>query len=241
MDIDLEECTSKTPIGVRCQVKVAALTPTQNAVGLDEVNDKVARYSAKTKADLKDYLIVHPVPIVIGNGGKFYLTDHHHLTNALWKTAEGKNKAGIDTKNARVAVTVLHNFGGLKGYHFWKAMHEARLVYLYDHYGAGPIRPKDLLPHVKDLLNDPYRGLAWAVRSRYGYHKDPHPFAEFLWADFFRIRIIIDNWILKDKIRGSEVLISNLPEDQRKDLIDSAMQWAKSPEARGMPGYIGPN
>ena len=58
MDLDLEECTSKTPIGVRCQLKVAALTPTQNAVGLDEVNDKVARYSAKTKADLKDYLIV---------------------------------------------------------------------------------------------------------------------------------------------------------------------------------------
>jgi len=241
MDFGLKECTSKTPTGVRCQLKVAALTPTQNAVGFDEVNDKVARYSAKKQADLKDYLIVHPVPVVIGNGGKFYLTDHHHLANALWKTAEGKNKAGIDTGNARVAVTVLHNLANLKDYHFWKAMQEARLVYLYDHYGGGPIRPKDLLPHVKDLLNDPYRGLAWAIRSRYGYHKDPHPFAEFLWADFFRIRIIIDNWILKDKISGTDVLISNLPEDQRKDLIDSAMQWAKSPEARGMPGYIGPN
>jgi hypothetical protein len=33
MDLDLEECTSTTPIGVRCQLKVAALTPTQNAVG----------------------------------------------------------------------------------------------------------------------------------------------------------------------------------------------------------------
>ena len=79
------------------------------------------------------------------------------------------------------------------------------------------------------------------VRTRYGYHKDPHPFAEFLWADFFRIRIIIDNWILKDKNRGKDALISNLPEDQRKDLIDAAMQWSKSPEARGMQGYIGPS
>ena len=84
MDFGLEECTSKTPAGVRCQLKVAELRPTQNAVGFDEVNDKVARYSAKDKDDLKDYLIVHPVPIVIGNGGKFYLTDHHHLANALW-------------------------------------------------------------------------------------------------------------------------------------------------------------
>ena len=120
MDFDLEECTSKTPIGVRCQLKVGALSPMQNAVGFDEVNDKVARYSAKTKDDLKDYLIVHPVPVVIGNGGKFYLTDHHHLANALWKTAEGKNKAGIDTGNVRVAVTVLQNVSTLKGYHFWK-------------------------------------------------------------------------------------------------------------------------
>ena len=240
MDFGLEECTSKTPAGVRCQLKVAELRPTQNAVGFDEVNDKVARYSAKDKDDLKDYLIVHPVPVVIGNGGKFYLTDHHHLANALWKTAGGKNKAGIDTENVRIAVTVLHNLAELKGYHFWKAMHEARLIYLYDHTGGGPIRPKDLHRHVKDLLNDPYRGLAWAVRTRYGYNKDPHPFAEFLWADFFRIRIIIDNWILRDKIRGKDVLISKLPEDQRKDIIDLAMHWARSPEARGMPGYIGP-
>jgi len=41
---------------------------------------------------------VHAVRVVIGNGGKFYLTDHHHLDNALWKTAEGKNETGIDTK-----------------------------------------------------------------------------------------------------------------------------------------------
>jgi len=37
MDFDLEECTSKTPVGARCQLRVGALTPTQNAVGLDEV------------------------------------------------------------------------------------------------------------------------------------------------------------------------------------------------------------
>jgi hypothetical protein len=77
------------------------------------------------------------------------------------------------------------------------------------------------------------------VRTRYGYGKSPHAFAEFLWANFFRIRIIIDNWTLKDKIRGSDVLISNLPEDHKKDIIDAAMQWARSPEAAGMPGYLG--
>ena len=240
MDFGLEELTPQTPAGVRCQVKVGKLRPTQNAVGFDEVNDKVTRYRAKSIADLRDYLIVHPVPVVIGNGGLFYVTDHHHLCNAMWKTAEDKNKAGVDPKTARVVVSILHNIASLKGYHFWKEMHKARLVYLFDNYGGGPIRPMDLYTHVKDLANDPYRSLAWAVRTRYGYDKSPHAFAEFLWADFFRVRIIIDNWILKDKIRGSEILLSKLPADQRKEIVDEAMQLARSPEARGIPGYNGP-
>ena len=114
MNFDLPELTAETPAGVLCQVKVNDLKPTQNAVGFDEVNDKIARYSAKSKEDLKDYLLVHPVPVVIGN------------------------------------------------------------------------------------------------------------------------------WTLKDKIRGSDVLISNLPDEHQKDIIDEAMELARSPEASGMPGYLGP-
>jgi hypothetical protein len=139
-----------------------------------------------------------------------------------------------------VVVTVQYNRAGLMGYHFWRAMQETRPVYLFDNDGGGPIRPKDLCPHIKDLANDPYRSLAWEVRTRYGYGKSPHAFAEFLWANFFRIRIVIDNWILKDKIREGDVLIGNLPEDHRKDIIDEAMNLARSPEAAGMPGYLGP-
>jgi hypothetical protein len=241
MNFDLPELTQDAPQGALRQVKVSELKPTQNAVGFDEVHDKTARYSAKSKGDLKDYLLVHSVPVVIGNGGNFYLTDHHHMANALWKTAEGENKAGIDTRNARVVVRVQYNYRGLEGYHFWKEMHQLRLVYLFDNYGGGPIRPKDLCTHIKDLANDPYRSLAWAVRTRYGYAKSPHAFAEFLWADFFRIRIVIDDWILKDKIREQDVLIGNLPEEYRKEIIDEAMNLARSPEAAGMPGYLGPS
>ena len=240
MNFDLPELTAETPEGALCQVKVSLLKPTQNAVGFDEVNDKIARYRAKSEEDLKDYLLVHQVPIVIGNGGQFYLTDHHHLANALWKTAQSKNEADITTDNVRVVATVQHNRAGLKGYHFWKTMQASRLVYLFDHRGGGPIRPKELCAHIKDLTNDPYRGLAWEVRCRYGYGKSPHAFSEFVWANFFRIRIIIDNATLKDEIREADILISNLAEEQKKAIIDDAMQWARSPEARGMPGYNGP-
>jgi len=240
MNFDLPELTPDAPQGALCQVRVSKLKPTQNAVGFDEVNDKIARYSAKSKEELRDYLLVHSVPVIIGNGGNFYLTDHHHMANALWKTAEGKNEAGIDSKNARVVVTVQYNRRDLMGYHFWKEMQTLRLVYLFDNDGGGPIRPKDLCGHIRDLANDPYRSLAWAVRQRYGYAKSPHAFAEFLWANFFRIRIVIDNWILKDKIREGDVLIGDLPEEQRKEIIDEAMYLARSSEAACMPGYLGP-
>ena len=241
MNFDLPELAPDSVVGARCQVKLDSLKPTQNAAGFDEVNDKIARYSAKSKADLKDYLIVHPVPVVIGNGDQFYLTDHHHLCNAMWKMAEGKNEAGVDTGNARVVVLVQANIAPLKGYHFWKAMHKDRLVYLFDNYGAGPLRPKELCSHIKELRNDPYRSLAWEVRTRYGYDKSPHAFAEFIWADFFRVRIIIDNDLLKNKVTDSEILIRSLPEEHYKEVIDEAMQLARSPEARGLPGYLGPS
>ena len=239
MNLDVAELTAESPQGAICQVRVADLKPTQNAVGFDEVNDKIARYSAKSKGDLRDYLLVHPVPVVIGNGGKFYLTDHHHMTNALWKTAEQRNRAGVDTENCRVLAVVQFNRVGLKGYHFWKAMHTSRLVYLFDNYGGGPIRPKDVCAHIKHLANDPYRSLAWEVRSRYGYAKSPHAFAEFIWANFFRARIILDNRVLKDKIPDEDILIGKLPDEQRKEVIDEAMHLARSPEAAGMPGYLG--
>lgn len=47
------------------------------------------------------------------------------------------------------------------------------------------VRPKKL----KRLPDDPYRGLAAAVRRAGDYPKDVTPFSEFLWADFLRRRL----------------------------------------------------
>ncbi len=50
MNFDLPELTPETPAGVLCQVKIGDLKPMQNAVGFDEVNDKITRYSAKQQS-----------------------------------------------------------------------------------------------------------------------------------------------------------------------------------------------
>ena len=188
MDFNYEECTARSHRGGQFyQLRVADLHPTQSGVGLDEVNAKAEAMRTKSKDDLAAYLITHPVPIVIGNGDKFYLTDHHHLARAVWDVAQGKNQAGIDQGNARVVVEVMYNWSILKDYNFWKAMHDNRWVYLFDPMGGGPVQPDALPKHIKDLRNDPYRGLAWYVRTHFGYDKMAADFAEFQWAQFLSL------------------------------------------------------
>jgi hypothetical protein len=72
------------------------------------------------------------------------------------------------------------------------------------------------------LEDDPFRSLAGEIRRTGGFAKDTTPFAEFLWADFFRRRI------------------------KRKDVqkhfgsaARRALKLAKSEDARYLPGWSG--
>ncbi|QKS30741.1 MAG: hypothetical protein FAZ92_01250 [Accumulibacter sp.] len=240
MDFDYEECSGKAHrSGELYQIKVSELHPTQCAVGLDEVYARVESMRRKSHDDLTAYLLTRPVPVVIGRDNKFCLTDHHHLARAVWETAKGKNDAGITTDNARVVVEVLYNWSVLKEYNFWKAMHDAAWVYLFDQNGGGPLQPAQLPTHIKDLRNDPYRGLAWYVRSNFGYSKRPTDFAEFRWAQYFRMRMVLDNDILRNETRTTDVLLSEMKEEDRKRIVEQAIAFARSPEAAGLPGYSG--
>lgn len=240
MDFNYEECTAKAHRGGQFyQLRVADLHPTQCGVGMDEVYAKAASMAKKNKEELTAFLITRPVPIVIGNGSEFYVTDHHHLARALWEAAQGKNAAGIDVGNARVVVEVLENWSVLKGYNFWKAMHDRRWVYLFDHLGGGPLQPGSLPKHVKELRNDPYRGLAWYVRSHFGYEKSPADFAEFQWAQFFRMRMILDKRLLDNDIDDVDILLSKMKAEDRQELVEEAIHLAGTSEAAGLPGYEG--
>jgi hypothetical protein len=75
----LPRCADRTPQGTVAVTNVGHLRPTQNAVGMDEVNDKVSRMKRRGDADLRAYLLERTMPVVIGNGGHQHLIDHHHL------------------------------------------------------------------------------------------------------------------------------------------------------------------
>ena len=93
---------------------------------------------------------------------------------------------------------------------------------------------------------DPYRSLAWIVRDKHGYLKNDTPFSEFKWANFFRTRILpgqdlpagkrtFDEFTFEVDKHGKLVI-----NDDGKEIIDECMFLAASPEARGLPGYRGP-
>ncbi len=240
MDFKYEECKpDATRSGRLYQLKVADLHPTQSAVGLDEVNAKAESMCQKNRDELIAFLITRPVPVVIGNDDKFYVTDHHHLARAVWDMAHKKNAAAVDGGSARVVVEVVANWRVLTDYNFWKAMHDSAWVYLFDPTGGGPMQPAKLPAHVKNLRNDPYRGLAWYVRTHFGYEKGPADFAEFQWAQFFRNRMILDNRLLKNQIQDEDILLSTMKDEERQAIVEAAIHLATSPEAAGLPGYSG--
>lgn len=225
------------------KIRVNELSPTQFASGRAEVMVKAARMARKYEHDpknLQDYLRMRPVPIVI-HEGKHYLVDHHHLVRALHEALHQEH--GDDL---RVVVTVLANLSGIDRFYFWKQMYEKNLVYLFDQHGGGPQQPEQLPATIAHLAFDPYRSLAWIVRDRHGYLKNDAPFSEFKWANFFRTRILLDEFILAGKhtfddfaFKVSKKGTLELTGDG-KEIVDEAMFLALSAEARGLPGYRGP-
>jgi hypothetical protein len=187
------------------------LRPTQITVGLREVAEKRAEWRAHAADKKAEFLGKHLIPVVLGPQSKPYLIDHHHLARALF-----------DEGVREVAVTVVADLSRLEKAAFWVYLDNRSWTHLYDQEGKR--RDHKMLPkHVEELIDDPYRSLAGALRRAGGYAKDTTPFSEFLWADFLRRRI-----------KPAEVA------DRPAAALDVALSLAKSAAADYLPGWCGP-
>jgi hypothetical protein len=192
-------------------IAVNHLRPTQITVGMIEVHEKMKHLKElrDRPPHLKDFLANNLIPVVKGPEDKFFVTDHHHLGRAMWE-------AGIDGASLDVDA----NLSNLADSAFWQEMDRRKLVHPYD--DRGHKQDFEHIPHhVKQLLDDPYRSLAARVRNAGGYDKTQRPFAEFLWADFFRPRIKAE--LLKDDFDKA---------------VQQAMAYAGSAACEKLPGYI---
>jgi len=118
----------------------------------ERLKDEIQQLSER---DFLKYLRKHgkEEPVVIGPGGIFYITDHHHLARALY-----------DMREATTYCIIVNNLSDAELDDFWKQMEDNNEVYLKDQNG-NVLTPQDLPTSVKDLGDDPFRSLAGAVRA----------------------------------------------------------------------------
>jgi hypothetical protein len=105
---------------------------------------------------------------------------------------------------------------------FWTFLDNRGWMHPFD--DKGQRRPYDEIPHsLREMVDDPFRSLAGALRRVGGYAKDTTPFSEFLWADFLRRRM---------KRRQAR--------DDFAKALREALKLAKSSDAGYLPGWCGP-
>jgi hypothetical protein len=197
------------------QVALAALHPTQITVGKAEVAAKRAQWATLKRKEREHTLATHWFPAVRGPGGRHFIVDHHHLGLALKQEA-------VES----VWVMVLDDLSEIDGEQFWRLMEFHRWAHPYDETGRR--RAYGAIPaSVANLRDDPYRSLAGFVRKAGGYAKDAAPFAEFLWADFFRPQI------------AHKALRKTKAEPLPSEAVQHALSLARSPAARHLPGWTG--
>jgi hypothetical protein len=164
------------------EASLRQLLPTQLTVGMIEVREKIRQMQALKPKDLQEFLMAHPMPVVAGPDGKRYITDHHHLARAALDAGIASAFFSLEADLSKLGIVQ----------EFWQEMDRNRWVHPLDENGVRhhyALIPSDL----KKMVDDIYRSLAAFVRDAGGYDKTPEPFAEFIWADFFRRTIPVED------------------------------------------------
>jgi hypothetical protein len=191
-------------------VAIADLRPTQITVGMREVRAKRKAWRSKKNDKGAEFLGRHMIPVVLGPKNRYYVVDHHHLARAL-------HEEGVKY----VLVTVLAKLNRLEYDAFWFVLDSRDWMHPFDDQGRR--RGYDDIPKsVEDLIDDPFRSLAGALRRIGGFAKDTTLFSEFLWADFLRRR-------MKRKA----------VERDFQAALKQALKFAKSKDADYLPGWCG--
>ncbi|MBF0590041.1 MAG: hypothetical protein HQL53_13045 [Magnetococcales bacterium] len=191
------------------QISLKDMHTTQYSVGMKSVNCKAIKLKDKSDKKLKSYLLSHPVPFV-EHDGKYYFTDHHHMSSAL-RIATGNPEQKVfgtiigKVSKEDVAKRKKQINAKSDDEAFWNIMLGNTWFYPFGVDGGGPQDPYDL-PSVAKLSkgkrDNPYRSLAWMVRECGGYTKSPTPFTEFRWAYYLRGKLGMTNDRLRETIQN---------------------------------------
>ena len=191
-------------------VPVTDLRPTQMTCGFREVEIKRRQWRDADEGQRAKLLRRHVVPAVVGPKSRLYIVDHHHFTRAL-----------LEEKASLVAVYIVADLEHLAKDEFWTFLDNSDWCHAYDAAGAR-CALTDIPKRMSDLADDPFRSLAGELIRAGGCAKSHVPFSEFLWADFLRRRI-------KKSLVGKDFAAA----------LTKALDLAKSPDAKSLPGWSG--
>jgi hypothetical protein len=163
--------------------KVLNLRPTQFAIGMLEVEEKIELVRGYGKKQLRDYIDENSIPVVVGPDRELYIVDHHHFLAVCYHV-------GIQKVRVRVVKDVSKR--SMSYSQFWKWMFKTRNAYPFCQFGEGPRKAIYLPKDIRGLADDPYRSLAWFVRKAGAFENSDRNFAEFKWANFFRKHRLLD-------------------------------------------------
>jgi hypothetical protein len=191
-------------------VPLIALRPTQMTIGLREVEEQRKRWRARKDRKEGVFVSTHMIPVVLGPKGRHYVVDHHHLARAL-----------LEEGISDVFVTVTARLERLTGDAFWTFLDNRGWMHPFDAKGRR-CGYDDIPASICDLVDDPFRSLAGALRRAGGCSKETTPFSEFLWADFLRRRM------KRQSVKRDF-----------DDALRRAIVLAKSRDADYLPGWCG--
>jgi hypothetical protein len=197
-------------VGTIQESAVHKLHPTQLTVGMIEVKDKAHHLGKLPAPEQREFMRAHPIPAVVGPGQILFITDHHHLGRAALEADVSTGFFEVEADLSKLET------GG-----FWKEMDRRCWVHPLDENGVR--HQYSAIPkHLEQLIDDLYRSLAGFVRDAGGYEKSQAAFAEFVWADFFRRQIAIED--VKADFKAA---------------VEVGLVLARSERARSMPGFHG--
>lgn len=166
------------------KTRILDLKPMQIPAGMLEVQQKARDVRDMKEKEAEAWLKDGSVPVLEDYKNRKRPVDHHHEARAAWEADRDEvytHRYFDDEMHARIKALPREQY-----YAVTKAM---GLFYDRDQFGAGPHDPNHLPEDVRGMADDPFRSVAWQVRKRGGYDKTATPFAEFMWAQFFRERV----------------------------------------------------
>jgi hypothetical protein len=189
-------------------VAILDLRPTQVTLGMCEVRIKRERWREKNGEEAARFRSAKSIPAVLGPDESPYIVDRHHLARAL-------SEEGV----IKWPVVIIADWSKLDCDDFWSALESRNWTHPFDDMGRR-WKYDDIPKSIDDLINDPYRSLAGALKRAGAYKKDKAPFSEFRWANFLRNRI--DRKIVDRDFDRALAL---------------AVKLADEPEAMVLPGF----